>query len=165
MTNTNIATFPRTTKSPAKQHVSRESRLMAKRFTRQAYAASAVGLVAMVLTGVSLSHLATGIQIVTGCQCWESWATAVSIDLLFVAMEMGTLMSATDKIRQSVACYTGPAVAGTMTISAVLNAFAFGAHAAGWMVYPAAALGLVVPALIYVGTKVAAKLWISVHSR
>jgi hypothetical protein len=41
-----------------------------------------------------------------------------------------------------------------------MNGFAFAAHAGGFLIYPAAALGLAIPALIYALTKVAATLWI-----
>ena len=45
--------------------------------------------------------------------------------------------------------------AGTLAASAAMNAFAFGAHADGFMLYPAIGLGLAIPALIYALTRVA----------
>ena len=56
--------------------------------------------------------------------------------------------------------YAAPAIAGTLTISAAMNGFAFAAHEDGLLIYPAIGLGLAIPALIYALTKVAATLWI-----
>ena len=39
-------------------------------------AANAIGIVALILTALSLSHSANGIVIVTHCDAWESWAMA-----------------------------------------------------------------------------------------
>jgi hypothetical protein len=47
-----------------------------------------------------------------------------------------------------------------LAVSAAMNGFAFAAHADGLLIYPAAALGLAIPALIYALTRVAAVLWI-----
>jgi hypothetical protein len=41
----------------------------------------------------------------------------------------------------------------------LLNAYAFGRHAAGALTYAAAALGLIIPALVYGLGRVAAHLW------
>src|SRR5215831_1963357 len=56
--------------------VSRKDRRAAKALRRQAGTALGVGAVAVTLTALSLSHLAHGIEIVTGCQPWEGWAMA-----------------------------------------------------------------------------------------
>jgi hypothetical protein len=93
---TKVAKRPRTTK----QRAGRQE------------AASAVGLgaVACVLTGLSLSHLAHGVQDITHCSPWEGWAMGVGIDLNFVGMEMVTFTAA-EKVRKAVSKYTTPAKA------------------------------------------------------
>jgi hypothetical protein len=48
---------------------------------RQAATAIAVGAVAVVLTALSLNHLATGIEIITHASGWEAMALAVGVDL------------------------------------------------------------------------------------
>ena len=62
--------------------------------------------------------------------------------------------------RAAVSAYAAPAIVGTLTVSAAMNGFAFAAHADGLLIYPAAALGLAIPGLIFALTRVAAVLWI-----
>jgi hypothetical protein len=47
-----------------------------------------LGAVILVLLYLSLSHLARGITIVTGCEMWEGTAMAIGLDLLIVALEV-----------------------------------------------------------------------------
>jgi hypothetical protein len=58
---------------------------------QQAFGAAALGFVAVALTALSLTHLAHGIAIVTGCPVWEAWAMAIGVDLGFVALELARL--------------------------------------------------------------------------
>jgi hypothetical protein len=39
------------------------------------YSAAALGSVALVLTGLSLEHLATGIEAITHCSLWQGYAS------------------------------------------------------------------------------------------
>lgn len=120
------------------------------RLRRQHYAAGAAGAVTLVLVGLSLSHLAHGIGIVTGSGFEERWAMAIGIDLGFIVLEMSQLCAATEAVRRQVARYATPAIVGTLGISAALNALAFAAAApAGLAQYAAGGLGVVIPALIY----------------
>lgn len=119
------------------------------RLRRQHAAAAGTGAVTVVLVLLSLSHLAHGIGLVTGAGTWERWAMAIGIDLGFVALEMSQLCAATEAVRRQVGRYAGPAIVGTLAISAGLNALAFGVQAQGLAVYAAAGLGVAVPALIY----------------
>jgi len=41
--------------------------------------------VLVVLLDLSLTHLAHGVQIITGCEPWEATAMAIGLDLLIVA--------------------------------------------------------------------------------
>lgn len=126
---------------------------------RQAFGAAAVGTVALALTALSLTHLSAGIQIVTHSPAWEAWSMAVGIDLGFVALELAQLTTVNDKVARDIRRFVRPAITGTLIGSAALNAFAFGAAATGWMVYPAVVLGVAIPALIYAMTRVGAAMW------
>lgn len=126
-----------------------------RRLKRQQVAAGAVALVAIVLTGLSLSHLAHGIALVTNAPTIEAWAMAVGIDLGFVALELAQLCAATPTTRRTVEQFSRPAIVGTLIVSATMNAFAFGSAAEGTMMYAAAALGVAIPALIYALSRVA----------
>jgi hypothetical protein len=126
-----------------------QSRSFRRRLARQHGAAVATAAVGLVLTALSLSHLAQGIELVTRAPAWESWLMAIGIDLGFLALEIGQLCAATPSVRAEIARFTAPAIVGTLVTSAAMNAMAFGAQADGWMVYPAVGLGLAIPALIY----------------
>ncbi len=115
----------------------------------------AVAAVAVVLTALSLTHLAHGIALVTRAPQWEAWSMAVGIDLGFLALEIAQLCAATPKTRAEIGRFTKPAILGTIVASAIMNALAFGAQADGWMLYPAVMLGLAIPALVYCLSRVA----------
>lgn len=125
--------------------------------SRTAAATTAILGVSVVLIGLSLSHLAEGVQLVTGSGTAAAWSMAVGIDLAFVALEVAMLVSP-DDIRPAVGRYASPAIVGTLTVSAAINAFAFASHAQGLMIYPAIGLGFAVPALIFALTKTPATL-------
>ncbi len=122
-------------------------------------AAAAVMLVALVLLGLSLSHLASGVAIVTGSGERDGWLMAVGIDMGFVALELALLV-APAATRPAVARYASPAIVGTLATSAAMNAFAFASHAQGLMIYPAIGLGFAVPALVYALTKTGATIYL-----
>jgi hypothetical protein len=133
---------------------------------RQGATAVGIGLVAVTLTALSLSHLARGIELITHAADWEAWALAVGIDLGFVALELSQLATASDKVRQQVSRFARPAIVGTLAGSAAMNAFAFAAQASGeWMTAAAITLGVAIPALVYALTRVGAELWIDCHAR
>jgi hypothetical protein len=132
---------------------------------RQAATAVGIGAVAVTLTALSLSHLAHGVEIVTGSSPFEAWAMAVGIDLGFVALELSQI-SIGDRLRRTVARYARPAIVGTLIGSAAMNAFAFAAQASSVVMMAAAvAMGVAIPALIFAMTKVGALLYIDCHSR
>jgi hypothetical protein len=126
-----------------------------RRLAQQHGAAVAVATVAVVLTGLSLHHLAAGIELVTRAPMWEAWAMAVGIDLGFIALEMSQLCAAAERVRREIARFTKPGIIGTLMGSAVMNGLAFGAQAEGWLIVPAVGLGLAIPALIYLLSRVA----------
>ena len=108
--------------------------------------------VALALLGLSLSHLASGVAIVTGSGERDGWLMAVGIDMGFVALELALLV-APAATRPAVGRYASPAIVGTLATSAAMNAFAFASHADGLMIYPAIGLGFAVPALVYALTQ------------
>jgi hypothetical protein len=122
---------------------------------RQMRAAAAVGTVAMVLTALSLHHLASGIELVTRAPWAEAWAMAIGIDLGFIGLEAAQLCAATQAAAKAIGRWSKPAIVGTLVASAVMNALAFAAQADGLLVYPAAALGVAIPGLIYCLSRVA----------
>lgn len=158
MTTANILALPRR-KQPQLTAPDKSSRVRG-RLRRQSLAAGAIGAIGMVLTALSLSHLSHGVVIVTGVPAWEAWAMAVGIDLSFVALECAQLCAATEAVRRAVARYARPSIIATLAGSAAMNAFAFGSRAAGWWIVPAVGLGLAIPALIYVLTRIAVAMWI-----
>jgi len=125
----------------------------------------AIGAVACTLTGLSLSHLAHGISLVTGAEVWEGWAMAVGIDIGFIALELSQL-SIGDRLRKQVAKFAKPAILGTLAGSAAMNCFAFMAQANGYTMQAAAALlGIAIPSLIYALTRVGAVMAADCHTR
>jgi hypothetical protein len=122
---------------------------------RQTWAAAAVCTVAVVLTALSLSHLAHGVRLVTGCPDWEAWALAAGVDLGLVACEISMLAAATDKVRREIGAYAKAAIVGTLIASAVMNALAFSAQSTGWLVWPAVGLGIAIPGMVYALSRIA----------
>jgi hypothetical protein len=140
--------------------VKRSAKRKGKALTRQAATACGIGLVVMTLTALSLSHLAHGIEIVTASPGWQSWAMAIGVDLGFVALELAMVM-ASDKLRKQVARLANPAIIGTLSGSAALNAFAFVAGASGiGQQIAAVTMGVAIPGLIYALTKVGAAIYL-----
>lgn len=104
-----------------------------------------------------LSHPANGAAIVTCKAARDGWLMARGIDLGFVVLELAQLV-APFAVRPEVGRYAGPAILATLAVSTAMNAFAFAAHATGWLIFPAMAIGLAVPAFVYAPTKVGAAL-------
>lgn len=148
---------PRTTRVPGKK--------AAAALLRQKVAAGAIGAVGVTLTALSLSHLASGIALVTGSSGVESWAMASGIDLGFIALEAAQLTVGA-RLLKRIDRYTRPAILGTLAGSAAMNAMAFAAHATTYATAAGAvALGLAIPALIYVLMRVGAALYIDGQGR
>jgi hypothetical protein len=146
----------------ARAPLSRQARL---RLRRQAVAATGIGLVAVTMVALSLSHLAQGIELVTASPSWEAWAMAIGIDLGFVGLELAQLSAASEVVRREITRFARPAIIGTLVGSDGMNAFVFAAPAQGLMVGPAVVLGIAVPAMIYALTRVAAAMYADCHGR
>ncbi len=161
MTEATVIRSPRFSKSSKTAPVSRTMSARVRRAAqRQRYAAYFIGAVALTLTGLSLSHLAEGVQALTQSSHMNSWAMAAGIDLGFIGLELGQLAITSDKLRTLVGRYANPAICGTLIASAAMNAFAFGSKATDCThLVSACALGIAVPALIYVLSRVSAAMW------
>src|SRR5258706_7036958 len=137
----------------------------AARVAKQYGPAAGLGSVISVLLGLSLTHLAHGITIVTGCSPWEGTAMAIGLDLLIVSLEVGRVTTAGTKSHKAVAKFANPALIAAFGWSSALNALAFGSGAPDstyhWMMVTGAALGASIPALIYAGTRAWAALAIN----
>jgi hypothetical protein len=124
---------------------------------RQSLSATGIGLAIIVLTTLSLSHLASGITIVTHSPAWQGWAVAIGIDCGFILMELARITTVADKVRRVVERYARPAIAGTLAGSAVMNAFAFASGAGTLQMRIAGSLmGCAIPALVYCLTRIGA---------
>jgi hypothetical protein len=154
----NVVTLPRIA-SPAKR--ARAAHRYNKAVRRQTSVAVVAGLVAATLTALSLSHLAHGIHLMTECPTWESWAMAIGIDCGFITLELLLVTAVSEAVRKRVNKHARPAILGTLGGSALMNALAFAFQATGYMVYPAAILGMVIPALIYLITRAATTAYLS----
>lgn len=156
MTNVVSLPKPKTTPRPA-------SRKAKRKLHHNMMTASAIGGVAMVLTGLSLNHLASGIASLTHCQGTQSWAMAVGVDIAFVSLELAQL-TITDKLRTKLKNYFRPAIIGTLAWSAVLNAMAFANGTSGIIEQGLSiALGLSIPALVYVLTKIGGQMYLDMN--
>ncbi len=150
-------------KSPKTVNTARKTRRAPRTAIIRRHApAIGLGTVIVVLLYLSLSHLAHGIQIVTGCEMWEGTAMAIGLDLLIVALECAMVATVGTKAHKAVARFANPALIVAFLWSAGLNAFAFSATSTVlWMTVTAAALGASIPGLIYAGTRAWAALAIS----
>lgn len=127
---------------------------------RQACTGVAIGVVASALTGLSLSHLAHGVELVTHAPAWEAWAMAVGIDLGFVALELSQL-ACSAKVSKQVSKFAKPAILGTLTGSALMNALAFAGQAdTTVMQVLGVVIGVAIPSLVYALTRVGAAIWL-----
>lgn len=158
MTMANVVALPRIA-APAKH--ARATQRINKAVRRQTTVATSAGLVATTLTALSLSHLAHGIELMTACPAWEAWAMAVGIDCGFITLELLLVTAVTEAVRRRITRHARPAIVGTLGGSALMNALAFAFQTEGYMIYPAAVLGLVIPALIYLITRAATTAYLS----
>lgn len=158
--NANITKLQTSTTPKASQGRKTISKTVRKT-QQQALAAKGIIGVALVLTALSLTKLSGGIELITHCDAWQSWALAIGVDCGFVSMELATMAVATDKLRKKISRYTRPAIICTMAGSASINALGFAWGSTGYAMQAASvALGIAIPALVYVLTRVGAEMLI-----
>src|SRR5262245_58949831 len=113
-TNTNVLQMP----GKLRRRVSSKPRpTWSRAKKRQTRAAVGVGAVAMVLTGLSLHHLANGIELVTKSPTIEACAVAIGIDLAFIPLEGAQLCTATQVAAKAIGRWSKPAIVGTLVAS------------------------------------------------
>lgn len=141
-------------------------RASAQEIRAQRYSAGLLGGVAVVLMGLSLSHLAHGIELITSpSYAWESWAMGVGIDCGLVATEVATL-TAGQKVRQETRWYSIAMIAGTLVLSAAMNAYGFASQATTIPFQTAGVIfGVAVPAMVWTLTRQAAAHYLDAHRR
>jgi hypothetical protein len=152
-------------KTPARAEKRAMAKASAKEIQAQMWSAGALGGIAAVITGLSLSHLAHGITIVSGTGGWQSWAMALGIDLGMVTTEIATL-TAGECVRRETQWYSAAMIAGTLVLSAAMNAFGFASQASTLPFQIAGVVfGVAVPAAIYVLMRQAAAHYLDAHKR
>jgi hypothetical protein len=120
-----------------------------------------VGSVGVGVLGLSVVHCTESIELLTGSHWALAGLLAVGIDAGMVASELAEVAShgtrSQGKVRPGALGYTVAAV----LLSVLLNAYAFGLHAQGGMVWAAWLLGAVIPGLVYALGRVSGHLWLS----
>lgn len=129
---------------------------------RARMAAYGLGGVAMFLTGLSLSDLAAGVQIVTKCADWQSVLMAIGVDGGYISLESAMILAPSEHVRRIIGPYASWGVRGTLVASAAMNAFAFGHGQDGAMLAASIGIGIGIPMLIYALTQAATRLWLAV---
>jgi hypothetical protein len=115
-------------------------------------ASTTVGLMA-----VSLTHLSDGVTKLTATPTWQAWAMAIGIDCMLISVALAQLTSPPD-VKRDIAIVARCMEAGTLIMSAGLNALAFtgGNFDAGH--WAQVAFGCFVPAAISGATYILARL-------
>jgi hypothetical protein len=103
---------------------------------------------------LSLQHLATGVEAITGCSRPEALLLAVGIDLGLVVTECAAIV-ASPAAAKSIRFYVWAMITSTLALSAGLNSWAFAQHSQGIMVYASCAFGFFVPLMVFGLSKVA----------
>src|SRR5215471_13632380 len=116
-------------KAPRPQHGSLRSRLALA-------SASAIGMVAVGATALSLSDLAESIQAVAHCTTWKAFAFATALDANFIATEAFSLF-ASAAVARATSKTTAATKVITLALSAVANSWAM-AHTADGAIMQAA---------------------------
>ena len=118
--------------------------------------ACGVGAVGVGVLSLSVAHCTESIGLLTGSHWALSSLLAVGIDAGMVASELASHgTKAGERVRPWAMGYTIAAV----LLSILLNAYAFGLHAAPGMTWAAWLPGAVIPGLVYALGRVAGHLW------
>jgi hypothetical protein len=105
-------------------------------------AGTTVGLMA-----VSLTHLSDGVTQLTAIPSWQAWAMAVGIDCMLISVALAQLTAAPD-VKRDINLVARCMEAGTLVMSAGLNALAFTGGAFDAAHWAQVAFGCFVPAAI-----------------
>ena len=132
-----------------------------RRTRLQHWSAMLLGTVASAMTIVSLTHVAGGVQHLTHgvVPDWQAWGLAVGLDINYVAMEMAGLVAAVQHVRARLHKLTKIGIPAVMGFSMALNALEFSAGVTNaYELAASVAMGLTLPALVFLTFRVAAVL-------
>lgn len=153
-----VVAFAPTTK--ARKRRSTASQRTRRAYGRQALGAMGAAMVAVVMTGLSLKHQATGVMIFTQADMVEAMAMAIGIDCGMIVSELTGVLTVTDKVRREVHRWSRPMVIGCALASAAMNTMGFVQGAEGYLhIAGAVLMGCGVPAIIFHMTRQAVAMW------
>jgi hypothetical protein len=109
------------------------------------------------LMAVSLTHLSDGVTQLTAIPSWQAWAMAIGIDCMLISVALAQLTSPPD-VKRDIALVARCMEAGTLVMSAGLNALAFTGGAFDVAHWAQIAFGCFVPAAISGATHILARL-------
>jgi hypothetical protein len=132
---------------------SRRSMRAAKRL------AAVCGCVATGVLALSVVHCTQTIVGLTGSHWLLSALLAIGIDAGMVASEVGEVASHGTSAERTVGRWARGYTLAAIVLSMLLNGYAFAQHASGALTFAAAALGIIIPGLVYGLGRVAAHLW------
>jgi hypothetical protein len=161
--NLNVVTLPKAGKparKAAKAKVPMSARML-RRLKLQHGTALLLAAVAAAMTTVSLSHIAGGVDHIThhAVPEWQAWGVAIGLDVNYVAMEMAGVVAAMQHVRDRLHRLTRFGIPAVMGFSMALNALEFAAGATnGWELAAGVAMGVILPALVFLTFRVAATL-------
>jgi hypothetical protein len=121
--------------------------------------AAVCGSVATGVLALSVVHCTQAIADLTGSHWCLACLLAIGIDAGMVAAEVAEVASHGTSAEQTVRPWARGYTVAAVVLSMGLNAYAFSQHATGALVYAAAALGVIIPGLVYGLGRVAAHLW------
>jgi hypothetical protein len=134
---------------------------MTRRLKLQHGAAVLIGLIAAAMTTVSLSHIAGGVESLThgAVPGWQAWMVSLGLDANYIAMEMAGVVAAMQHVRDRLHRLTRVGIPAVMGFSMALNALEFAAGATNaYELAAGIAMGIILPALVFLTFRVAAVL-------
>jgi hypothetical protein len=131
------------------------------RLTHRQWSAIALGGVGLSLMALSVSHCTEAISLLTGASTVQSALLAIGVDAGMVWSEWALLTAHGCKDAPEVSRWSNRYILATVALSILLNAYAFGLHAASGMVWASWLLGAFVPLAIYTLGRVAGTQWLS----
>ncbi len=160
-----VSPFPRseslngTGRKPGRK-AANKPRSSTRRTMRAAKRLAAIcGTIATSVLALSVVHCTQAISGLTGSHWILAALLAIGIDAGMVASEVAEVAAHGTNAEQTVGRWARGYTVAAIVLSMALNAYAFGQHANGAMAVAAAALGIIIPALVFGLGRVAAHLW------
>lgn len=132
-----------------------------RRIRLQHMSSALLASVATVMTGVSLAHIAGGTQFIThdAIPEWQAWGIAIGLDVNYVGMELAGVVAAMQHVRDRLHKLTRWGIPAVMGFSMSMNSLEFARGATNeYELAAGIAMGVVLPALVWLAYKVAAVL-------